>query len=39
VLKAGPAAEARLVTIYAPPEHPDGTFHQTKADAEAAEQH
>lgn len=29
----------RLVTIYAPPEHPDGTVHQTKADAEAAEHH
>jgi mannose-6-phosphate isomerase-like protein (cupin superfamily) len=27
----------RLVTIYAPPEHPDGTVHETKADAEAAE--
>jgi mannose-6-phosphate isomerase-like protein (cupin superfamily) len=29
----------RLVTIYAPSEHPDGTVHQTKADAEAAERH
>lgn len=28
-----------LVTIYAPPEHPDGTVHATKADAEAAEHH
>lgn len=27
----------RLVTTYAPPEHPDGTVHETKADAEAAE--
>jgi mannose-6-phosphate isomerase-like protein (cupin superfamily) len=27
----------RLVTTYAPPEHPDGTVHQTKADADAAE--
>lgn len=27
----------RLVTIYAPPEHPDGTVHETKAEAEAAE--
>jgi mannose-6-phosphate isomerase-like protein (cupin superfamily) len=27
----------RLVTVYAPPEHPDGTVHQTKAEAEAAE--
>jgi mannose-6-phosphate isomerase-like protein (cupin superfamily) len=29
----------RLVTTYAPPEHPDGTVHRTKAEAEAAEQH
>ena len=27
----------RLVTIYAPPEHPHGTVHETKAEAEAAE--
>ena len=27
----------RLVTTYAPPEHPDGTVHKTKAEAEAAE--
>ncbi len=26
----------KLYTLYAPPEHPDGTVHQTKADAEAA---
>jgi mannose-6-phosphate isomerase-like protein (cupin superfamily) len=29
----------RLVTVYAPPEHPDRTVHETKADAEAAEHH
>lgn len=29
--------ELRLVTTYAPPEHPDGTVHKTKAEAEAAE--
>jgi mannose-6-phosphate isomerase-like protein (cupin superfamily) len=29
----------RLVTIYAPPEHPDGTVHRTKVEAEAAEDH
>ena len=28
----------RLVTIYAPPEHAPGTVHQTKAEADAAEQ-
>jgi mannose-6-phosphate isomerase-like protein (cupin superfamily) len=27
----------RLYTLYAPPEHPDGTVHRTKADAERAE--
>jgi mannose-6-phosphate isomerase-like protein (cupin superfamily) len=27
----------RLYTVYAPPEHPDGTVHQTKAEADAAE--
>jgi mannose-6-phosphate isomerase-like protein (cupin superfamily) len=29
----------RLYTIYAPPEHRDGTVHGTKADADASEQH
>jgi mannose-6-phosphate isomerase-like protein (cupin superfamily) len=29
----------RLVTVYAPPEHPSGTVHKTKAEAEAAEHH
>lgn len=29
----------RLVTVYAPPEHPPGTLHQTKQEAEAAEHH
>lgn len=29
----------RLYTLYAPPEHRDGTVHVTKADAEAAEEH
>ena len=27
----------RFYTLYAPPEHPDGTVHRTKADAEKAE--
>lgn len=27
----------KLYTIYSPPEHPDGTIHMTKADAEAYE--
>lgn len=29
----------RLVTTYAPPEHPPGTVHATKAEADAAEEH
>ena len=31
------AAELKLYSLYSPPEHPDGTVHETKADAEAAE--
>jgi mannose-6-phosphate isomerase-like protein (cupin superfamily) len=27
----------RLYSIYSPPEHPDGTVHRTKADADAYE--
>ncbi|MGE5278484.1 MAG: cupin domain-containing protein [Acidobacteriota bacterium] len=30
--------ELKLVTIYAPPQHADGTIHRTKADALAAEE-
>lgn len=29
----------KLATVYSPPEHPDGTIHKTKAEAEAAEHH
>ena len=36
VINAG-TSELQLYSLYAPPEHPDGTVHQTKADAEAAE--
>jgi mannose-6-phosphate isomerase-like protein (cupin superfamily) len=34
----GPAP-LKLYTIYAPPEHPDGTVHRTKAEADADEHH
>lgn len=27
----------KLYSLYAPPEHPEGTVHETKADADAAE--
>lgn len=29
----------RLYTLYSPPNHPDGTVHKTKAEAEEAEKH
>jgi mannose-6-phosphate isomerase-like protein (cupin superfamily) len=29
--------ELKLYSLYSPPEHPDGTAHQTKAEAEEAE--
>ncbi len=30
--------ELKLFTVYAPPEHPEGTIHATKAEAMAAEE-
>ena len=29
----------KLYTLYSPPNHPDGTVHKTKAEAEKAEEH
>lgn len=29
----------KLYTVYTPPNHPEGTIHETKAEAEAAEHH
>jgi mannose-6-phosphate isomerase-like protein (cupin superfamily) len=29
--------DVKLYSIYSPPQHPDGTVHRTKADADAAE--
>ena len=31
------SAPLKLYTVYAPPQHPPGTVHRTKADADAAE--
>jgi mannose-6-phosphate isomerase-like protein (cupin superfamily) len=31
------SGELKLYSLYSPPEHPDGTIHHTKAEAEAAE--
>jgi mannose-6-phosphate isomerase-like protein (cupin superfamily) len=36
VLNAGDT-DLKLYSLYSPPEHPDGTVHVTKADADAAE--
>ena len=33
------AGDLRLYSLYSPPEHPDGTVHRTKADADADEHH
>jgi mannose-6-phosphate isomerase-like protein (cupin superfamily) len=35
--KAGAGGPLKLYTVYAPPEHPDGTVHHTKEEADAAE--
>lgn len=31
--------DLKLYSVYSPPEHPDGTVHRTKADADADEDH
>jgi mannose-6-phosphate isomerase-like protein (cupin superfamily) len=37
ILNTSATAPLKLYTIYSPPEHPDGTIHKTKAEAEAYE--
>ncbi len=32
-------SDMKLYTVYAPPQHADGTVHRTRAEAEAAEEH
>jgi mannose-6-phosphate isomerase-like protein (cupin superfamily) len=39
VINASSTKLLKLYTIYSPPNHPDGTIHKTKAEAEAAEHH
>jgi mannose-6-phosphate isomerase-like protein (cupin superfamily) len=34
---AGPRTPLKLFTVYSPPEHPDGTVHHTKAEADEYE--
>ena len=36
-INASKTKKLRLYTIYSPPNHPDGTVHKTKADADKAE--
>ena len=37
VVNASTTEPLKLYTIYSPPNHPDGTVHRTKAEAEATE--
>jgi mannose-6-phosphate isomerase-like protein (cupin superfamily) len=37
VINTSPTEPLKLYTVYTPPQHPDGTIHKDKAEAEAAE--
>ncbi|MFN0062497.1 MAG: cupin domain-containing protein [Myxococcaceae bacterium] len=37
IINGSRTAVLKLYSLYSPPEHPDGTVHKTKAEAEAAE--
>ena len=37
VINTSKTAPLKLYTVYSPPNHPNGTVHKTKAEAEAAE--
>ncbi len=39
VINTSQTEPLKLYTIYSPPQHPDGTVHKTKEEAEAAEHH
>jgi mannose-6-phosphate isomerase-like protein (cupin superfamily) len=39
VINASKTKKLKLYTVYSPPNHPAGTIHKTKADAEEAEKH
>jgi mannose-6-phosphate isomerase-like protein (cupin superfamily) len=39
VINPSKSKTLKLYTLYSPPNHPDGTIHKTKAEAEAAEEH
>ncbi len=38
VINASMTDQMKLYTVYAPPNHPDGTIHKTRAEADAAEE-
>jgi len=39
VINTSKTGKLKLYTLYSPPNHPDGTVHKNKAEAEAAEEH
>lgn len=39
IVNTSSTEQLKLYTLYAPPNHPEGTVHKTKAEAEAAEEH
>ena len=39
IINTSATAPLKLYTLYAPPNHNDGTIHKTKAEAEANEEH
>jgi mannose-6-phosphate isomerase-like protein (cupin superfamily) len=39
VINVSKTKALKLYTVYSPPNHPDGTIHKTKAEAEEAEKH
>jgi len=39
IINTSPNEPLKLYTIYSPPNHKDGTVHQTKQEAEASEEH
>lgn len=39
VINASKTQQLKLYTVYSPPNHPDGTIHKNKAEADEAEEH
>jgi mannose-6-phosphate isomerase-like protein (cupin superfamily) len=39
IINNSKTALLKLYTVYSPPNHPDGTIHKTKAEADYAEEH